>query len=179
MVARAPAGWHVWVDTLTGIAQIVIALALIGIGLLFIAILLLLRKLYGSISGAVEKVRLDIAPALANATAVTESAKTIAATAQSKVEELSATVSTANGRVTHMVEVAERRVADLGALLDVAQQEAEELFFRTASAVRGVHAGAAAFRDSRGERPGAELQDGEDVEVEIRVARGDAGHTAR
>jgi uncharacterized protein YoxC len=179
VVARAPAGWHLWVDTLTGIAQIVIALALIGIGLLFIAILLLLRKLYGSMTGAVEKLRLDVAPVLGNATAVSESARAIAATAQSKVEELSATVTAANGRVGHMVEVAERRVADLGALLDVAQQEAEELFLRTASAVRGVHAGASAFRDSRGERPGAELDDGEELEVEVRVAGGDAGRTAR
>ena len=176
VVLQAPAGWQLWVATLTSIAQIVIALALIGIGLFFIAILLLLRKLYGKISGVVESFRVDIAPALSNVTAVSQSARVMAATAQSKVEELGATVSAANERVGHMVEVAERRVADIGALLDVAQQEAEELFVRTASAVRGAHAGASAFRDSRAERPGAELDDSED-EVEIRVARGDAGRT--
>lgn len=161
-----------WVSTLSMIAQIVIALALIVVAVTTIAIFILLWKLYRMISAKVDKLRIDLDPAVKNAVAASEKAKEMVARVQGNVAEISQTVSSANERIGRVVESAERRAADLNALLDVAQEEAEELFVRTASTLRGVKAGAGAFRASRGDR-GPLDHEISDEELEIRIeARG-------
>ncbi|HLM66049.1 MAG TPA: hypothetical protein VK358_00915, partial [Longimicrobium sp.] len=124
----AQGGWQGWVETLSSIAQIVIALALIAIGILTLAILLLSWKVYKKVKAAAEKLRIDVDPAVRNAIAASESARAMVATVQGNVTEISRTVSSANERIGRVVHSAETRAADLNALLDVAQQEAEELF---------------------------------------------------
>jgi hypothetical protein len=174
VVIPAQGGWHGWVDTLSGIAQIVIALALIGIGVLTLAILLLSWKLYKKVKAAAEKLRIDVDPAVRNAIAASESARAMVATVQGNVAEISRTVSSANERIGRVVESAETRAADLNALLDVAQQEAEELFVRTASTLRGVKAGAGEFRRTRGVRNDPMDHEITDEELGIRIEARDA-----
>jgi uncharacterized protein YoxC len=161
-------------ETLTSIAQIIIATALLGFGILLLAALFLAWKLYKKVKRAVEKLRVDVDPAVRNAVALSETAKQMAATVQGNVAEISKNVSDANQRIGRVLESAERRAADLSALLDVAQEEAEELFVRTASTLRGVKAGAGALRETRGGDP----MDHEisDDELEIRIRARDAGH---
>jgi hypothetical protein len=57
-----------------------------------------------------------------------------------------ATIESANGVLQRAIGKAETRVNDLNALLEVAQQEAEQAFVSTASLVRGVRSGASALR---------------------------------
>jgi uncharacterized protein YoxC len=158
-------GWRVWVDTLSAIAQIVIALALLALGVVMMAIAFLLWKVYKQAKKALAKLRIDVDPAVQNAIAISGTGKEMAERAKGNVEEISRTVSAANEKVGRVVESAGERAADLNALLDVAQQEAEELFIRTASALRGVRAGAGALRRPL---PPAE-------ETEIRIEARDAG----
>jgi hypothetical protein len=54
-------------------------------------------------------------------------------------------VKSTSDRVQHAADAAAKRLAELNALMDVVQAEAEDIFIRTASAVRGVQAGAGAF----------------------------------
>jgi hypothetical protein len=106
----------------------------------------------------------------------------MAATVQGNVAEIGKTVSAANERIGRVVESAEQRAADLNALLDVAQEEAEALFVRTASTLRGVRAGAGEFRRTRRVPPaGHDLMDHEisDEELEIRIEARDAGQPPR
>ena len=182
VVALPPGGWHTWVDTMSGIAQVVIAIALILIGVVTIAIFALLWKVYRKLNAAVEKLRIDLDPAVRNALAVSESARGMVATVQGNVTEIGKTVSSANERIGRVVETAEQRAADLNALLDVAQEEAEALFVRTASALRGVRAGAGELRRTRQVRPGADdMLDHEisDEELEIRIEAREAGQPPR
>jgi uncharacterized protein YoxC len=161
-------------ETLIGIAQIIIATALLGFGILLLAALFLAWKLYKQARKAAGKLRADVDPAVRNAIALTETAKGMAATVQGNVAEISRNVSDANQKIGRVVESAERRAADLSALLDVAQQEAEELFVRTASTLRGVRAGAGALRQPRTDGP----MDHEisDDELEIRIRAHEPGH---
>jgi hypothetical protein len=177
----AQGGWQGWVDTLSSIAQIVIALALIGIGILTLAILLLSWKLYKKVKAAAERLRIDVDPAVRNAIAASESARAMVATVQGNVAEISRTVSSANERIGRVVQSAESRAADLNALLDVAQQEAEELFVRTASTLRGVKAGAGEFRRASAVRAPADPMDHEitDEELHIHIEARDAGQPSR
>ena len=177
----AQGGWQGWVHTLSSIAQIVIALALIGIGIVALAVLLLSWKVYKRIRAASEKLRIDVDPAVRNAIAASESARSMVAAVQGNVAEISRTVSNANERIGRVLESVDARAADLNALLDVAQQEAEELFVRTASTLRGVKAGAGEFRRTRGAHTASDPLDHEitDAELVIHLEARDAGHPSR
>jgi len=180
-VVAVPAhnGWE-WVQVATSIAQIVIALALILIGLVTIAICLLLWKLYRKMGGIAEKLRLDLDPVVKNAITASESTRGMVEKVQGNVAEISRTVSTANERIGRVVESAERRAADLNALLDVAQEEAESLFIRTVSTLRGAAAGAGALRGGHGPRRGEPLDhEISDEELEIRIEARDGGQPPR
>jgi methyl-accepting chemotaxis protein len=131
-----------WVDVIADVATIVIAVAIIVVG--FVAI-------YGALKvrGMIRRIRGDFDPAIRNLTAVSEQAKAISGTLRKNVEELSGTVSQTNDKVRRATEAVEARLGELNALVGVMQGEAEELFVRTASAVRGVQVGAGALAGRR------------------------------
>ena len=145
-------GFERWVDVAADVATIVIALAIIVVGLVAI---------YGALKvrGMIKRIRGDFDPAIRNLTAASEQAKAISGTLRKNVDELSGTVSQTNDKVRRATEAAEERLAELNALLGVVQREAEDMFVRTASAVRGVQVGAGALRAAR--RRGDEDYDGE------------------
>ncbi len=146
-------GFERWVDVLADVATIVIAIAIIVVGIVAI---------YGAmkVRGMIKRVRGDFDPALRNLTAASEQAKAISGTLRRNVDELSGTVSQTNDKVRKATEAAEARLGELNALVGVMQREVEELFVRTASAVRGVQVGAGALRGLR--RRGADDEyDGE------------------
>jgi hypothetical protein len=146
-------GFERWVDVAADVATIVIALAIIVIGLVAI---------YGALKvrGMIKRIRGDFDPAIRNLTAASEQAKAISGTLRKNVDELSGTVSQTNDKVRRATEAAEERLAELNALLGVVQREAEDVFVRTASAVRGVQVGAGALRGVV-RRRGDEDYDGE------------------
>jgi hypothetical protein len=146
-------GFERWVDVAADVATIVIALAIIVVGLVAI---------YGALKvrGMIKRIRGDFDPAIRNLTAASEQAKAISGTLRRNVDELSGTVTQTNEKVLRATEAAETRLAELNALLGVVQREAEDIFVRTASAVRGVQVGAGALRGIA-RRRGDEDYDGE------------------
>jgi hypothetical protein len=146
-------GFERWVDVLADVATIVIAVAIIVVGIVAI---------YGAmkVRGMIRRIRGDFDPAIRNLTAASEQAKAISGTLRRNVDELSGTVSQTSDKVRRATEAAEARLGELNALVGVMQREVEELFVRTASAVRGVQAGAGALRGLR-RRGGDDEYDGE------------------
>lgn len=132
-------GFERAVDVAADVATIIIALAIIVIGVVAIFAALKVR-------GMIKRIRGDFDPAIRNLTAASEQAKAISGTLRKNVDELSGTVSQTNQKVLRATEAAETRLAELNALLTVVQREAEDVFVRTASAVRGVQVGAGALR---------------------------------
>jgi methyl-accepting chemotaxis protein len=155
LLIQAPvqSGFERWADVAADVATIVIALAVIVVGLVAI---------YGALKvrGMIKRIRGDFDPAIRNLTAASEQAKAITGTLRRNVDELSGTVSQTNDKVRRATEAAETRLAELNALIGVVQREAEDLFVRTASAVRGVQVGAGALRGIV-RRRGDEDYDGE------------------
>ena len=153
LLIQAPvqSGFERWVDVIADVATIVIAVAIIVVGLAVI---------YGAmkVRGMLKRLRGDFDPAIRNLTAASEQAKAISGTLRKNVDELSGTVSQTNDKVRRATEAAEVRLAELNALVGVMQGEVEELFVRTASAVRGVQVGAGALRGPR--RRGGDDYDG-------------------
>ncbi|MBW3572238.1 MAG: hypothetical protein KY467_14145 [Gemmatimonadetes bacterium] len=145
-------GFERWADVAADVATIVIALALIAAGAVAI---------YGALKvrGMIKRIRGDFDPAIRNLTAASEQAKAITVTLRRNVDELSGTVTQTNDKVRRATEAAEARLGELNAVLGVVQREAEDLFVRTASAVRGVQAGSGALR-AIARRRGDEAYDG-------------------
>ncbi|MBB4637903.1 hypothetical protein [Longimicrobium terrae] len=138
LIQAAPGGFEHVVRILADVATIVIALALIAIGLAAIAAALKVR-------GMIRRMRGDLKPVTKHLEAAAANVGYLSAAVRQDVEAVGKTVRGTSERVERVAESAERRLNDIHALLDVMQAEAETLFIRTASAVRGVQTGAGSF----------------------------------
>jgi uncharacterized protein YoxC len=148
-VVQQKPGWQHWVEALAAVAQIVLAVALlaVGIGLLFAA--LKVKALMKKLEEQGQKLRVDLAPAIRNVTTVTENATAVSKTVRGDVDRLSASVTAATEKLKDAAEVAEQRVGEFNALIGVVQEEAEQLFIGGAATIRGVRAGRETFRRFR------------------------------
>jgi uncharacterized protein YoxC len=145
-VVQQKPGWQHWVEAFAAIAQIVLALALLAVGL---AVLFAARKakaLMKKLEEQGQKLRVDLAPAIHNVTAVTENVNFVSKTVRKDAERLSESVNAATARLKGAAEKAEERVGEFNALIGVVQEEAEALFIGGASTIRGIQAGADTFR---------------------------------
>jgi hypothetical protein len=188
-VVQQKPDWQTWIEALAAVATIVVAIGLltVGVGVIFAA--LKLRQLTRKVEEQAKKLRVDLAPAIQNVTAVSENVNHLSRTVRADADRLSATVASANDALRRAAVEAERRVGEFNALIGVVQEEAEDLFIGGAAAVRGLKAGAEAFRRYQaGELPPGEEyeedlgeedefeEDDEDAdELEIRVTRRDGG----
>ncbi|HYW14353.1 MAG TPA: hypothetical protein VE871_20465 [Longimicrobium sp.] len=150
----APSDFERWVDVIADVATIVIALSIIAVGVAVV---------YGALKawGMMKRMRTDVHPAIQNLTAMSDNAKALTDRLRVNVEELSATVSETNLKVRRATDAAEERLAEINALVGVAQREAEEAFVRAASTVRGVQVGTEALRRLARRRGGDEAYEGE------------------
>jgi uncharacterized protein YoxC len=149
VVVQQKPGWQLWVEAFAGIAQIVLAIALlaVGVGVLFAA--LKVKALMKKVEEQGQKLRVDLAPAIRNATTVSENAVAVSKAVRGDVDRLSGTVTAATEKLKEAAAVAEQRVGEFNALLGVVQEEAEELFIGGAAAIRGARTGAETFRRFR------------------------------
>lgn len=145
-VVRQEPGWIQTVTAFAAVAQIVLAVALlaVGVGVLFAA--MKVKALVKKVEEHGQKLRVDLAPAIHNVTSVTENVNFVSKTVKKDVEKLSASVTAATDRLKGAAAQAEQRVGEFNALIGVVQEEAEQLFITGASAIRGVQAGADTFR---------------------------------
>lgn len=178
VVQREP-GWQTWIEALAAVSTIVVALGLLllGFGLIFAG--LKVRQLVRKVEEQAQKLRVDLAPAIASVNRVSENVGALSETVRADAARLSETVTSANEALQRATVEAERRVGEFNALIGVVQEEAERLFIGGASAVRGLQASADTFRRLRSgelelvdedEEPDDEDGDeGFEDETEIRV----------
>lgn len=146
-ISAGSRGLDRWVDLLTSISSMVIALALIALSVALIPAAWHTRKIYKRINDAIEETHTRFRPILHHVEAVSDNVNYISTALRSDVERLQASVVAAQKRLDRTVAQTEERIGEFNALLGVVQQEAEELFIHTASTLRGVRAGAHALND--------------------------------
>ena len=134
------------VEHVSDVLKALIELALLALILVAIPVVWKLRNIYKKVNALVDRINGDIAPIVKHATAIADNVNVVTTSIRGEVEKVNATIEAANQRVHEAVETAERRVNEFNALLEIVQEEAEQLFVSTASTVRGVRSGAAAFR---------------------------------
>ena len=127
-----------------------IASGLMSIALLVLTVFLVpaawnFRKSYKKVSDLLDKVYADINPITKHLSAVSDNLDYITTSIRVDIQTVNQTVAAANERVHRALEVSERRVKELNALLEVVQEEAENTFVSTAATLRGVREGARVF----------------------------------
>ncbi|HEX8907496.1 MAG TPA: hypothetical protein VF771_21810, partial [Longimicrobiaceae bacterium] len=145
-VVQQKPGWMHWVDAFASIAQIVLAIALLAVGVGVLVAAQKVKALARKVEEQGQKLRIDLAPAIHNVTAVTENVNFVSKTVRKDAERLSESVNAATRKLQGAAEKAEERVGEFNALIGVVQEEAEALFIGGASAIRGIQAGADTFR---------------------------------
>ena len=136
-----------WFDTVSGIASIVISLALITLAVGLLPAAWNFRKSYKKVNELLDRIYGDVNPIMRHASSIADNVNYVSTAVRQDVARLQATVAAANARLDEATRLTERRVHEFNALLELAQAEAEETFVSTAAALRGLREGAATFRD--------------------------------
>lgn len=139
-------GLQRWVDLMTSISSIVIALVLIVIAVSLVPAAWNSRKVYRRINKAIEDINDRSSPLFEHARNVVNNLDYVSTAVRADVERLQSTVADAQTRLLRATDLAEQRVNQFNALLEVVQDEAEDLFIDTASTIRGVKAGVRAIQ---------------------------------
>jgi uncharacterized protein YoxC len=143
-VVEQPRGWF---DTVSGIASILISVALLALCVGLIPAAWNFRKSYKKVNELLDKVYGDVNPLMRHASTIADNVNYVTTSIRVDVQQVNQTIATANERLQEAVRLTERRVSEFNALLHVVQREAEDTFVSTAATLRGVREGAATFRE--------------------------------
>jgi len=132
-------------EQIQAIASAIITVAFLVFLIISLPLAWHFRKTYKKLHHLIDRVYGDITPITNNVNAIADNINYIATSVRQDITKVSASIDDANERVQRAMNEAERRVNEFNALLAVVQDEAEQLFVSTASAVHGVRRGAAAF----------------------------------
>jgi uncharacterized protein YoxC len=144
-----PAGFG-FLERIAAISNAIITIALMILAIVAVPIAWHFRTVYRKVNLLLDRVERDIAPIVRNATSITDNVNVVTTSIRTDVQKVNATINSANDRVQQAMVITEDRLNEFNALLAVVQEEAERMFLSTASTMRGVRTGAAAFRDRSG-----------------------------
>jgi uncharacterized protein YoxC len=120
------------------------------------------RKSYRRVNHLLERIYGDINPIMRHASNIADNVDYVTTAIRTDIQQLNATITTANQRLQEAMAATEHRLRDMSALLSVVQEEAEQMFVSTASTVRGVQHGASALSRNGG-GPKFARQDDDDL----------------
>jgi hypothetical protein len=135
-------------DRITGIASGLLTIAFLVFVAAAVPAAWNFRKSYRRVNQLLERIYGDINPIMRHASSVADNINYITTSIRADVQQINATIAGANERLQEAVLLTERRLGDFNALLRVVQEEAEQMFVSTASAVRGVRTSASALSDA-------------------------------
>jgi uncharacterized protein YoxC len=134
-------------DQVTSIASTVLTIAFLVLTVALVPAAWNFRKSYARINELLDRVYGDINPIMRHASSIADNVNYISTSIRVDVQQINQTIASANARLTQAIAMTEDRLREVNALLTVVQEEAEDMFVSTASAVRGVRAGATVLRD--------------------------------
>ena len=138
---------HGWFEQLTALASGLVSLSLLVLTVALVPAAWNFRKSYKKISELLDKIYADVNPLMKHASTVADNLDYITTSVRVDIQRVNQTIAAANQRLQEAVDLTEERLHEFHALLRVVQQEAEETFVSTASVVRGMRTGVAAFGD--------------------------------
>lgn len=170
VIMKTVAAERGWFETVTGIASGVLSLTLLGLVIVMAPAAWSFWRTFKRAGAMLDRVEAVVAPLSRHAGSIADNVDYITTSIRHDVQQVNATIASANRRLQEATEVTEKRLNEFNALLDVVQQEAEQAFVSTAAVVRGVRTGAAAFTGLAGDGTDDESNggnyDGDDDESE-------------
>ena len=136
-----------WFEQLTAVASGLVSLSLLVLTVALVPAAWNFRKSYKKISELLDKVYADVNPLMKHASTIADNLDYITTSVRVDIQKVNQTIAAANQRLQEAVDLTEERLQEFHALLRVVQEEAEETFVSTASVVRGMRTGVAAFGD--------------------------------
>lgn len=134
-------------DQVTSVASTVLTIAFLVLTVSVVPAAWNFRKSYARINELLDRVYGDVNPIMRHASSIADNVNYITTSIRVDVQQINQTIASANARLTQAIAMTEDRLREVNALLTVVQEEAEDMFVSTASAVRGVRAGASVLRD--------------------------------
>lgn len=156
MIAPEPGTFERITTVASGITSILILILV----LVLILAVLSLRKTQARLNQLIDRLHGDLGPIAKHAGGVADDVHYISTTVRTDVQRVSRTVNSANERIQGALQATEEKMHELHSLLDVAQEEAEDIFLRSASTARGVRAGLESFGEARQDGRGAHRMPG-------------------
>ena len=134
-----------WFGKVTAVADGLMTLALLVLAIFLVPAAWNFRNSHKKWNQLLERVYGDINPIMRHASSIADNVDYITTSIRTDVQQVNATVAAANQRLHQAIALTEERLNQFSALLEVVQEETEQLFVSTASAARGVRAGAASL----------------------------------
>jgi uncharacterized protein YoxC len=147
-VAEDPSWW----DRITSIASGVLTITFLVLSAALIPAALNVRKTHKKISDTLDRIYGDINPLMRHASSITDNLDYITTSLRVDVQQVNQTVASANQKLLKAAELAEDRINELNALLEVAQEEIEAVFVASVSTIKGVGTVAKTFARGRGRK---------------------------
>lgn len=132
-------------ETVTSIASGIMTLTLLALAIALIPAAWAFWRTFRRVRDMLDRVYADVMPLARHAGSIADNMDYITTSIRTDVQQVNATIASANQRLQQAARLTETRLNEFNALLQVVQQEAEQAFVSTAAAVRGVRTGAAAF----------------------------------
>jgi uncharacterized protein YoxC len=132
-----------WFEIVTGVASGVLTLTMLALAVVLGPAAWSFWRSFRKVRELLDRVYADITPLTRHASSIADNLDYITTSIRNDVQQVNATIASANRRLTQAVELTETRLNEFNALLQVVQQEAEQAFVSTAAAVHGVRTGAA------------------------------------
>ncbi|MBA2685976.1 MAG: DUF948 domain-containing protein [Gemmatimonadaceae bacterium] len=154
--------WYVTLNQIIGAASVIVFLVLM---IILIPAVVKFRRTAAKFEAVLNHIERSIDPVTKHASNIANNIDYISTSIRADVQAIRKTLLIANDGIRSVVDSSERRIHELGAVLRLVQEEAEQAFVSTASTVRGVRAGAAAFREEGAPLAGhRDLDDGDDID---------------
>ena len=132
-------------ETVTSVASGIMTLTLLALAIALIPAAWAFWRTFRRVRDMLDRVYADVMPLARHAGSIADNMDYITSSIRNDVQQVNATIASANQRLQQAARLTETRLNEFNALLQVVQQEAEQAFVSTAAAVRGVRTGAAAF----------------------------------
>jgi uncharacterized protein YoxC len=133
-------------ERISGIASGLMSIALLVLTVFLVPAAWNFRKSYKRINRLLDRLYADIDPIVKHASVISDNVDYITTSIRVDIQQVNRTIAEANRRMMQALELSERRLHDFNALVEVVQREAEGTFVATASTLRGVRVGTAAFQ---------------------------------
>lgn len=145
LVMKTVAAERGWFETVATIANGITSIALVVLVVAGAPMAWVFWRTVRRMQQVLDHVQAEVAPLARRAGSIADNLDYITTSIRHDVQQVNATIASANRRLQDAVDMTESRLKGFNALLQVAQEEAEQAFVSTAAAVRGVRSGVAAF----------------------------------